>query len=241
MFSSVESNRFLASRLDSRFKIARSIEFELSPESRGVLSDITEQGFLVAGSTEEGNALLSMFDFDGSFLWQRIYDTGGEETLTGALYLNDGILAMGGIRDSGEYNTDLFILKTDGIRFIDEAVRTDSDIQRIDPCDTRIQLNAPGWVMACAVTEERENARNASVELMESSGLCTGCLWIPDWQSLSGAEGWLVYAETSMEDSGSLEEGVETLRQIYPDAYFVRVSHGWDRDTLPLDEFFSEY
>lgn len=241
IFSSVEGTSFLASRLDSSFKIDRIVEFELSPESRGVLSDITEQGFLVAGRTEEGNALLSMFDFDGSLLWQRVYDTGGEESLTGALCLNDGILALGGIGNSNGYNTDLWILKTDSIGFIEGALTTDSDVQRIDPCYTEIELHAPGWVMACAVTEEKENARNASVELMESSGLRAGYLWIPDWQSLSGAEGWLVYAETSMEGSGSLEEGVETLRQTYPDAYFVWVSHGWDRDTMSLDEFFSEF
>ena len=131
-FSSVEPNRFKAFYLDSNFEIDRIVEFDLTPESNGILFEMTEKGLLIAGSTEYGNALLTMFDLDGNFIRQQVYDTGREEILSGARWLDNGILAFGRIQNPLGRDASLWILKTDNLGLVEDAHITDSGIQEID-------------------------------------------------------------------------------------------------------------
>lgn len=90
----------------------------------------------------------------------------------------------------------------------------------------------PGWVNSCAVFQDEERAME-EVEFLDSIGEdhC-GCLWIPDWSSLSGYEGWLVYQgpfESRQEAAG---EACGLLWR-YPDIYSVAVSGDTGRETSP--------
>jgi hypothetical protein len=36
-------------------------------------------------------------------------------------------------------------------------------------------------------------------------------------------------------------EGIDSLLEMYPDTYFIWVSHAWHRETMTIDDYFSKY
>lgn len=89
-----------------------------------------------------------------------------------------------------------------------------------------------GWVVACEVmTDEADASRNVE-ELIFCDYSEAGYLWIPDWNSLSGFEGWLLY-------SGLYNTGEDASRAAcrvlwkYPNAYGIHVSKEAGRHTVP--------
>ncbi len=241
IFPAIENHVLYASRLYPDYGTQHEIYMQLPRGSEAGLADTTEGGLLVSGGSDDGDALLMRYDFNGNLLWQRYYDTGGIDFLYGADFSNQGILAIGQTQIDSEEEWDFWIVMTDNSGFVEEAEVTENGILLIEPERMHIELYARGWVMAYAVFNEEEEAIQSSLDLMESTGLQTGYLWIPDWQSLSGAEGWLVYARSYMEHDGILQEGIDSLLEMYPDTYFIWVSHGWDRRTMTTDDYFSKY
>ncbi|MCK4594839.1 hypothetical protein KAU45_10085 [bacterium] len=89
----------------------------------------------------------------------------------------------------------------------------------------------PGCVVACEVLPGEEQAEELAADL-ESYHLETGYLWIPDWPSLSGYEGWLVY-HGPYEDEGQAAQAACDLLWRYPDCYAVFVGPETVRRTAP--------
>ncbi|MCD4706169.1 MAG: hypothetical protein K8S62_00335 [Candidatus Sabulitectum sp.] len=242
VFPAIESHVLYAYRLYPDYGTLHEIFAQLPRDSEAELADVMEEGLLVSGGTDDGeDALLLRYDFNGNLLCERYYDTGGIDFLYSADFSNQGILAIGQTRaDSGE-ERDFWIIMTDNSGFVEGAEVTENGILLIEPERMHIELYTRGWVMACAVSNEEEEATQASHDLMKVTGLQTGYLWIPDWQSLSCAEGWLVYALPYMEHDGILQEGVDSLMEMYPDAYIIWVSQGRDRNTMTIEDYFSVY
>jgi len=239
--STIESNTLRIKMLDPDYGALHEAVIQLPPDTEEGLEDIIEEGFLLSGGTDDGDALMMLYDFNGDLIWQRYIDTGGIDFLYGAIFSNRGILAIGQTKTDSEDEWAFWIVMTDNSGFVEGAEVTEDGTQVIEPERMHIELYALGWVMACEVLNEEEEAIQSSHDLMESTGLKTGYLWIPDWQSLSGAEGWLVYARRYMEFDGILQEGIDSLLEIYPDTYFIWVSQGWDRETMTIDDFFSRF
>ncbi|MCK4504101.1 MAG: hypothetical protein KAW14_00675 [Candidatus Aegiribacteria sp.] len=80
-----------------------------------------------------------------------------------------------------------------------------------------------GWVNACGVVTDQADAETLLIEFAACGYDHAGHLWIPDWNSLSGYEGWLVY--TGPYDSAE-DASIAACRLLwkYPDIYSILVS-----------------
>jgi len=232
-----EVNSFSAYNLDDSYELVRHVEHALPADSEIRCIDIHDECFVTSGNVAD-NTFLAMIDFDGNTVWQRIYNTGSLQYTNGMSCYDDGFLLLESLLDGRGYCDAFCVIKTDSQGMVEGAEEVGPGMYEIEPGWIPLELDAPGWVMACTVLETEEEAESVSIELMESTGLQSKYLWIPDYQSLSGAEGWMVYAFPFMAESESLEEGVESLSRMFPEAYFIFVSQGWDRQTMSIDEFF---
>ncbi len=239
VYSPAEGNSVQAFRLDENFSPVQTVKIPFPQEYEAISADILEDGFLVSGGTEDGNALLAMYGFDGSLLWEKQYNTGGIDFLHSAAYLDKGILAFGRAQQFLDDFSVFLLMKADHSGYIEEASVSENGILLIESDALCIDLLSPGWLAACFVLSDEDDAFSVSADIVEQTGLKTGYLWIPDWQSLSGANGWLVYAIPAMETDGSIEDGFDALLYICPDTYFIWVSQGLERNVMSVEEFLS--
>jgi hypothetical protein len=213
---------------------------QFPPEYEVSSASILEDGFIVSGGTDH-TALLSAYAFDGSLLWEREYDTGGNGILYGTTVVDDGILTFGNTRTFLGDQHAFWVMKTDRDGFAEGVwVRADGTLMIESEAET-INPVSIGWVAACTVRGSEEDAAATSCLITGRTGLQTGYLWIPDWQSLSGADGWLVYAEPYGGYDVSLEEGIALLLEHYPDTYFIWVSQSMERTVMSVEEFLIRY
>lgn len=228
-------------RLDDDFNTVETIEIQLPGGYEVSSASIHGDGIVVSGGTDEDIPLLSMYAFDGSLLWERNYVTGGNGHLYGTSAADDGVLTFGDTRTFPEDIHAFWVMKTDGNGYVEGAmVRADGTVM-IEPETETIDLISLGWVAACTVLGSEEDADATSCLITGQTGLQTGYLWIPDWQSLSGVNGWLVYVEPYGERDVSLEEGFHSLLELYPDTYFIWVSQSMERNVMTVEEFLIQY
>ena len=239
VYSKLEGNTLQAFRLDEDFNPVQTIEIRFPQEYDAGSADILEDRFLVSGGTEDGNALMAMYGFDGSLIWRKQYNTGEMDFLHSATYLDEGILALGSAQQSLDDFSVFLLMKADHSGYVEGASVNENGVLLIESEALCVDLLSPGWLAACSVLSNEDDAVSASSDIMEQTGLKTGYLWIPDWQSLSGSNGWLVYAIPVMESEGSLEDGFGALLELHPDTYFIRVSQGWERSVMSIEEFLS--
>ena len=239
VYSPADGNTVQAFCLDEDFSSIQTIRIQLPPEYEARSADILEDVFLVSGGTEDGNALIAMYGFDGSLLWEKQYNSGGIDFLYGATYLDEGILAFGSTQQVSGDSFIFWIMKADHSGHVEGASINENGSLLIESEALCIDLLSPGWLAACSVVRNENDAVIGSAEIMEQTGLQTGYLWIPDWQSLSGSDGWLVYALPYMESEGSLEDGFAALLELCPYTYFIWVSQGWERNVMSVEEFLS--
>lgn len=239
VYSPAEGNTVQAFRLDENFTPIQTVEIPVPQEYEAGSADILKDAFLVSGGTENGNALLAMYGFDGSLLWEKQYNTGGIDFLYSAAYLDECILAFGHAQQFLDDFSVFLIMKADHSGCVEGASVSENGTLLIESDALCIDLLSPGWLAACFVLSNEDDAFSVSADIMEQTGLKTGYLWIPDWQSLSGSDGWLVYAIPYMETEGSIEEGFTALLYICPDTYFIWVSQGWERNVMSVEEFLS--
>ncbi len=232
-------NTLHAFRLDEDFNPVQTVEIHLTQEYEAGSADILEDRFLVSGGTEDGDALMAMYGFDGTLLWKKQYDTGGMDFLYSSTYLDEGILAFGSAQQFLNDFSVFLIMKTDHSGYVEGASVNVNGTLLIESEALCIDLLSPGWLAACSVVSNEDDAVRTSSDIMEETGLQTGYLWIPDWQSLSGSNGWLVYAIPCMKSEGSLEDGFAALLELHPDTYFIWVSQGWERNVMSVEEFLS--
>ncbi len=238
VYSPIEDNSVQAFRLDEDFNPVQTIKIQLPQEYEARSADILEDRFLVSGGTEDGNALIAMYGFDGSLLWEKQYNTGGMDFLYSSTYLDEGILALGRAQQFLDDFSVFLLMKADHSGYVEGASVSGDGTLLIESETLCVDLLSPGWLAACSVVMNENDAAISSSDIMEQTGLKTGYLWIPDWQSLSGSNGWLVYAIPSMETEGSLEDGFAALLELCPDTYFIWVSQGWERNVMSIEEFF---
>ncbi|MCD4848455.1 MAG: hypothetical protein K8R76_09700 [Candidatus Aegiribacteria sp.] len=237
VYSPAEGNTVQAFRLDEDFNPIQTFEIQLPQDYEAGSADILEDGFLVSGGTEDGNALLAMYGFDGSLIWEKQYNTGGIDFLYSATYLDEGILAFGHAQQFLNDFSVFLLLKADHSGYVEGASVNENGTLLIESEALCVDLLSPGWLVACSILSNEDDAVSASADIMEQTGLKTGYLWIPDWQSLSGTNGWLVYAIPGMETEGSLEDGFAALLELHPDTYFIWVSQGWERNVMSIEDF----
>ena len=89
-----------------------------------------------------------------------------------------------------------------------------------------------GWVVACEVFDNQTTASATASELAILTNVETGILWIPDWSTLSGYNGWLVYLGPFEEEAWAAEAACLLLWK-YPDVYAIHVGSAGGRITAP--------
>ncbi len=94
------------------------------------------------------------------------------------------------------------------------------------------QADDLGWVVACEVFDNQFTASAVAEELVILTNAETGVLWIPDWPTLSGYSGWLVYLGP-FEESIRASETACLLLWKYPDVYAINVGSTGGRVTAP--------
>ncbi len=191
---------------------------------------ITDDGSIVlAGSRnmdgEEG-AVIEAFDFQGEPLWGRRMDSSGEDCFTAVCGCSDGGYGiLGSINPMNENDPCGIVFVKTGPEGIVEDSADPAFIPV--PVDTIREPEAPtfciGWVIACGVYEAAEEAFDRSAIIYDEieTGI-PGALWIPDWGSLSGYEGWLSYISFTQVDRLSDEQVAQVLA-VCPDSYMVWV------------------
>jgi hypothetical protein len=98
-----------------------------------------------------------------------------------------------------------------------------------------------GWVVVCEVLDDEADAERLSEELGSLFGQYTGYLWIPDWASLSGYRGWLVYLGP-FETSDFASQVACFILWKYPDTYAINVNGEEGRNTVhPTPADFSDF
>jgi hypothetical protein len=235
-----EDSLFHAFSINCDLEISSLIDLQIKSELDINSVILTEDGLLIAGSLWT-SAGLSMYDFYGQNVWIRTLETGRDEYFEKVYIGNGTILALGRMSSDFSERYGGLIVRCDSATWVEDAMLTYSGNLHIDPIRIDLPLDSPGWVIACSVVEDKDAAVTLSSELSDRTGLLADYLWIPDWQTLSGTERWLVYALPCTENHESIGEGIRFLREIYPEAYCVYVSSGWDRRTMTFDELLNQY
>ena len=81
-------------------------------------------------------------NFNGNFVWQQYYDTGGRDFLYGADVSNQGILAIGQTQTDPEGEWAFWIVMTDNSGFVEGAGVTENGTLLIEPERMHIDLYA---------------------------------------------------------------------------------------------------
>ena len=101
-----------------------------------------------------------------------------------------------------------------------------------DTASADLDVYELGWVVVCEVMDDEADAEVLAEELHSLFGQYTGYLWIPDWASLSGYRGWLVYLGP-FETSDFASQVACFILWKYPDTYAIQVSGKDGRNTVP--------
>jgi len=227
VYLSLTNNRSegLSALLDFEGNVLETTQFSHDVEAYDAL--VTAQGSIILAGYrnidgEEGAAIEAL-DFHGEPIWSRRMDSIGEGCFTAVSESSDGGYCLWGSinpMDEGDPCCTMFV-KTGP-----EGIMEDSADPSVIPLPVDV-IEAPslclGWVVACGVfgTESEAFERAVEVYTEVEVGLPES-IWIPDWGSLSGYEGWLACLSCMPQDGLTDEQAAEVLA-ICPDSYMVWV------------------
>ena len=100
------------------------------------------------------------------------------------------------------------------------------------PENVTVRMELPVWVVCCEVSDSREQAVAAAAR-WNKRGFKSDVLWIPDFESLSGAKMWLAYVgAVAYEDRKAASELRNGVKKYYREAYALRLDHKKGREVL---------
>ncbi len=99
----------------------------------------------------------------------------------------------------------------------------------LNPADSEY----PGWSVSIAVFDTEEAAAELATELEEEVRIEVDYLYIPDWESLSGYQGWLVFSGPFDDPNMASSIACRFLYR-FPDVYLIWLGHEDSRETLPV-------
>lgn len=88
-----------------------------------------------------------------------------------------------------------------------------------------------GWVVTCEVTDSETDASRLADELNCLTSYEVDYLWIPDWASLLGYRGWLVYIGPFNISEDASQAACHWLWK-FPDTYAIHVSRDGERQVF---------
>lgn len=230
-----DSDAFLT-RMDQRGNPLWSYTSRFQGTDRATCVEVTADGMIaLAGLEKSGDVYsgwLALLDHTGELQWKRNYTFAGFSIIESVRHIPGGGFILCGTTTL-EGRGSAWFLRTDGAGHI-----TGSEVGLPEINENTVVFREPlGWIVSCEVLPDSASAEFRATELQQSSYIDTGILWIPDWQSLSGFQGWLVYAGPYywLEDP-DLQRATEDLLKLYPDAYLIFAGSEFERNTFPLPQ-----
>jgi hypothetical protein len=226
------------------------ILWEDALESTGRIASVEDAGggrVVCCGSTSGGNvrssAFVAVYDPEGIPTWMWMYEAGETCNFEDVAVAADGGFLLAGWRDLANADplwSDAWIVKTDSTGLIDAGmpdgffpentiVTPGADFQSLTRPDR-------GWLIACGVYGTAGEASLSATYAADATFLLPGILWIPDYPSLSGYEGWLAYLVPENVDGPGWEELARGLTVGWPDAYLVWIGPADERRSRQLLE-----
>jgi serine/threonine protein kinase len=93
-------------------------------------------------------------------------------------------------------------------------------------------ISLPAWIVCCEASASRDEITRAVGE-WRKRGFESNFLWIPDFESLSGAKMWLAYVgPVGYEDKKSAADLRNKVKKYYSEAYVLRLDHRKGREVL---------
>lgn len=190
-----------------------------------------------SGSGDSGMcAALAVYDSSGVMLWQRLYEGGEYSCFSDVRIMEDGGFLLAGTRDlsgTDDIWSEALLVRTDAGGGVDSFV-TPEGTSALHPVFQSLDSPPRGWIIACGVYPAQEEARISASHAADATLLEPGILWIPDWPSLSGFEGWLAYLVSETVDGNGWTELCTVLQSGWPDAYLVWVGYGMENSRRTL-------
>ena len=231
-YYSVDDHSGVLGRIDSDGVILRTAIVEHPIRSVADV-ELADEGLFLTGSEshdDDESAVLVCLGrgMDGSGSWSFVLDTPGRDRFTGVLPLEPcGFLLTGYSGDIGADDGSLFVLEVDSSG-CPEGPAGLSEVPE-PSLVLRVEELSLGWVVACGVYQSEAEAYERALSVREAVNLGrAGVLWIPDWPSLSGFEGWLAYIECLGPDEIPAD-AADLILDVCPDAYVVWVGRGEGR------------
>lgn len=93
-------------------------------------------------------------------------------------------------------------------------------------------ISLPVWIVCCEASASRDEIARAVGE-WRKRGFEADLLWIPDFESLSGAKMWLAYVgPVGYEDKKTAADLRNKVKKYYREAYVLRLDHKKGREVL---------
>ncbi len=231
-----DSDAFLT-RMDHRGDPLWSYTSEFQGTDRATCVEVMADGMIAFAGLEksgddEYSGWLALLDHTGELQWKRNYTFAGFSVIESVRQIPGGGFILCGTT-TVEGSGSAWLLRTDEYGHV-----TGSEAGYPEINENTIVFREPlGWIVSCEVLPDSASAEHQSTELQQAFDIETGILWIPDWQSLSGFQSWLVYAGPYywLEDP-DLQRATEDLLELYPDAYLIFAGSEFERNTFPLPQ-----
>ncbi|NLP04668.1 hypothetical protein GX411_01780 [Candidatus Fermentibacteria bacterium] len=200
-------------------------------KGEGIISSVAELsgnrtaccGCTAGSGGSRMSAVLAVYDSSGVMLWQRLYEDGEFTSFSHVRVMEDGGFLLAGSMDmSGvdDIRSEALLVRTDR-RGVVDSISTPEGTSEIHPLFQSLDSPPHGWIIACGVYTTPEEARISASHAADATHLEPGVLWIPDWPSLSGFEGWLAYLVPEAVDGSGWTDLCTSLKVGWPDAYLV--------------------
>ncbi|MCK5842605.1 MAG: hypothetical protein KAH31_10580 [Candidatus Sabulitectum sp.] len=231
-----DSDAFLT-RMDHRGNPLWNYTSQFQGTDRATCVEVTADGMIALAGLEksgddEYSGWLALLDHTGELQWKRNYTFAGFSVIESVRHIPGGGFILCGTTTL-EGTGSAWFLRTDESGHV-----TGSEAGYPEINENTVVFREPlGWIFSCEVLPDSASAEHQATELQQVMDIETGILWIPDWPSLSGYEGWLVYAGPYywLEDP-DLQRATEDLLKLYPDAYLIFAGSEFERNTLPLPQ-----
>lgn len=213
---------------------------------------LTTCGFYaeLEGEGGGGNTVLPAvcrLDASGAVEWARLYEGVQDLWICSVDAAPDGTVILSGSATLPDADSSLacaWVARVGQDGRFPGADHGEGDTVHLPVPDAQFVMKPPlGMIAACGAFESESDATARAEGLSELAGSSeygweypTGVTWIPDWASLSGAEAWLAYVGPLWTNDEGIDDMMERIATLCPDAYLVWAGNCRSRVTYSADE-----
>lgn len=197
-----------------------------------------------------GNTVLPAvcrLDSSGAVEWARMYEGVQDLWICSVDAAPDGTVILSGSARVPDADTSLacaWVARLDRDGRFPGADHGEGDTVHLPAPAAQFVMRPPiGMIAACGAFDSESDAIARASRLSELAGSSesgweypTGVTWIPDWASLSGNEAWLAYVGPLWTNDEGIDDMMERIGSLCPDAYLVWAGNCRSRVTYAASE-----